>query len=41
MTVKATIFGLAAAGAGSLWLAIVADVGASLAVIFNGMRLQK
>ncbi len=41
MTVKAAIFGLAAAGAGSLWLAIVADVGASLAVILNGMRLQK
>ncbi len=41
LAVKAVIFGLAAAGAGSLWLAIVADVGASLAVILNGMRLRR
>lgn len=41
LAVKAVIFGLAAAGAGSLWLAIVADVGASLVVILNGMRLRR
>lgn len=41
LAVKAAIFGLAAAGAGSLWLAIAADVGASLAVILNGMRLRR
>ncbi|MBN1920454.1 MAG: heavy metal translocating P-type ATPase [Anaerolineae bacterium] len=40
LAVKASVFGLALAGAGSLWLAIVADVGASLAVILNGMRLR-
>ena len=31
-----TRFGLA-----TLWMAIVADMGASLAVIFNGMRLLR
>jgi len=41
LAVKAMVFGLAAAGIGSLWLAIVADVGASLAVILNGMRLRQ
>ncbi|OQA23361.1 MAG: putative cadmium-transporting ATPase [Chloroflexi bacterium ADurb.Bin360] len=40
LAVKAVVFGLALAGAGSLWLAIVADVGASLIVILNGMRLR-
>lgn len=40
LAVKAVVFGLALAGAGSLWMAIVADVGASLAVILNGMRLR-
>ncbi len=40
LAVKAAVFGLALAGAGSLWMAIVADVGASLAVILNGMRLR-
>lgn len=40
LAVKAAVFGLALTGAGSLWLAIVADVGASLVVILNGMRLR-
>ncbi len=40
LAVKAIVFALAAAGLASLWLAIAADVGASLAVILNGMRLR-
>jgi len=40
LVIKAAIFGLAAAGLATLWLAIVADVGASLVVILNGMRLR-
>lgn len=40
LTVKAAIFALAALGLATLWLAIAADVGASLAVILNGMRLR-
>jgi Cd2+/Zn2+-exporting ATPase len=39
--VKAAVFALAAAGLATLWMAIVADVGASLAVILNGMRLRR
>jgi Cd2+/Zn2+-exporting ATPase len=35
------VFVLAAAGLASLWMAIVADVGASVAVILNGMRLRR
>jgi Cd2+/Zn2+-exporting ATPase len=38
--IKAVVFALAAAGLASLWMAIVADVGASMAVILNGMRLR-
>jgi Cd2+/Zn2+-exporting ATPase len=41
LAVKAAVFGLAAAGAATLWMAIAADVGASLAVILNGMRLRR
>jgi Cd2+/Zn2+-exporting ATPase len=37
--VKAIFLALAAAGAGSLWMAIAADMGASLLVVFNGLRL--
>jgi Cd2+/Zn2+-exporting ATPase len=36
---KVVVFGLALAGWGTLWLAILADMGASLLVIFNGLRL--
>jgi Cd2+/Zn2+-exporting ATPase len=41
LSIKAVVFGLAAAGLASLWMAIVADVGASVAVILNGMRLRR
>ena len=41
LAVKALVFGLAAAGVASLWMAIAADVGASLVVILNGMRLRR
>ena len=40
LLVKAVVFVLAAAGAATLWMAILADVGASLVVILNGMRLR-
>jgi Cd2+/Zn2+-exporting ATPase len=36
---KVVVFVLALAGWGTLWLAILADMGASLLVIFNGLRL--
>jgi cation transport ATPase len=41
LAVKAVIFVLAAAGLATLWMAIAADVGASVAVILNGMRLRR
>jgi Cd2+/Zn2+-exporting ATPase len=41
LAVKAAVFVLAASGLATLWMAIVADVGASLAVILHGMRLRK
>ena len=41
LIVKALVFILAMAGLGTLWMAIAADVGASLAVILNGMRLRR
>jgi Cd2+/Zn2+-exporting ATPase len=40
LATKAVIFGLAAAGLATLWMAIAADVGTSLAVILNGMRMR-
>ncbi|MCL4692753.1 MAG: cadmium-translocating P-type ATPase [Candidatus Hydrogenedentes bacterium] len=36
---KVVVFALALAGWATLWLAILADMGASLIVIFNGLRL--
>jgi Cd2+/Zn2+-exporting ATPase len=39
LAVKAAVLGLALAGYGTLWAAIAADMGASLLVIGNGMRL--
>ena len=36
---KGVILGLAVGGMASLWMAIVADTGASLLVVFNGLRL--
>jgi Cd2+/Zn2+-exporting ATPase len=38
---KAVFLALAAAGAATLWMAVVADMGASLLVIANGLRLLK
>ena len=38
---KAIFMVLAFTGHASLWLAILADMGASLAVVFNGMRLLR
>jgi Zn2+/Cd2+-exporting ATPase len=40
LVIKALVFVLAALGVATLWMAIVADVGASMAVILNGMRLR-
>ncbi|MHB0981047.1 MAG: heavy metal translocating P-type ATPase [Thermoleophilia bacterium] len=37
--IKAVFLGLAVAGKATLWMAILADMGASLLVIFNGLRL--
>ncbi len=39
--VKAAVFALATAGLATLWMAIAADMGASLLVIFNGLRLLR
>ncbi|MBM3225631.1 MAG: cation-transporting P-type ATPase, partial [Candidatus Tectomicrobia bacterium] len=38
---KAVFLLLAVAGVATLWMAIVADMGASLLVIFNGLRLMR
>jgi Cd2+/Zn2+-exporting ATPase len=39
--IKAIFMVLAFTGHASLWLAILADMGASLAVVFNGLRLLR
>jgi Cd2+/Zn2+-exporting ATPase len=41
LAVKVAVFALAAAGLATLWMAVVADVGASVAVILNGLRLRR
>ena len=41
LAVKAVFFGLTMAGTASLWLAVLADMGASLVVIANGLRLLR
>ena len=41
LVVKAAFMGLAIPGLASLWMAVFADVGASLIVILNGMRLLR
>nr|WP_233158656.1 heavy metal translocating P-type ATPase [Chromobacterium sp. ASV5] len=41
LTVKLLFFALAAAGMASLWMAVFADVGTSLIVIANGLRLAR
>ncbi|MDR0576015.1 MAG: heavy metal translocating P-type ATPase [Candidatus Accumulibacter sp.] len=39
--IKAVFLGLALAGQATLWMAVFADVGASLLVVFNGLRLLR
>ncbi|WP_317203190.1 heavy metal translocating P-type ATPase [Janthinobacterium sp.] len=39
--IKAVFFVLALSGAATLWMAVFADVGASLLVVFNGLRLLR
>jgi Cd2+/Zn2+-exporting ATPase len=39
LTIKAVFLALALAGQASLWMAVFADMGASLLVVFNGLRL--
>jgi Zn2+/Cd2+-exporting ATPase len=39
--IKTVVFALAVTGVATLWMAILADVGASLVVILNGMRLRR
>jgi len=39
--IKAVFFGLALAGMATLWMAVFADMGASLIVVFNGLRLLR
>jgi Cd2+/Zn2+-exporting ATPase len=41
LLLKAAFFGLALAGLATLWMAVFADVGASLLVVFNGLRLLR
>ena len=39
--IKVVFFGLAIAGMAGLWMAVFADMGASLIVVFNGLRLLR
>lgn len=39
--IKAVFFALALTGTASLWMAVFADMGASLIVVFNGLRLLR
>ena len=41
LVIKAVFFALALAGLATLWMAVFADVGASLLVVFNGLRLLR
>jgi Cd2+/Zn2+-exporting ATPase len=41
VALKLVVFAVVLAGYGSLWLAVVADVGASMLVTLNGMRLLR
>ncbi|MBX3097925.1 MAG: HAD-IC family P-type ATPase, partial [Fimbriimonadaceae bacterium] len=41
LLIKAVFFALALAGIATLWMAVIADVGASLVVVFNGLRLTR
>ncbi|MFO0083428.1 MAG: hypothetical protein ACK55O_12565, partial [Phycisphaerales bacterium] len=37
--IKAVFFALTLGGWGTMWMAVIADVGASLLVVGNGLRL--
>jgi Cd2+/Zn2+-exporting ATPase len=39
ISIKAVFFALTVAGLGTMWMAVIADVGASLLVVLNGVRL--
>ena len=39
--IKAVFLGLALTGQAMLWMAVFADMGASLLVVFNGLRLTR
>ena len=39
--IKAVFMALALMGMATLWMAVFADMGASLLVVFNGLRLLK
>jgi len=39
--IKAVFFGLALFGGATMWMAVFADMGASLLVVFNGLRLLR
>ena len=41
LVIKAVFLLLAIAGSGTLWMAVFADMGASLLVVFNGLRLLR
>jgi Cd2+/Zn2+-exporting ATPase len=41
LALKAVVFVLAMGGWATLWMAVIADVGASISVTLNGMRLLK
>lgn len=41
LSIKAVFFVLAFTGQATLWMAVFADMGASLLVVFNGMRLLR
>ncbi|BCZ84451.1 hypothetical protein [Paraburkholderia terrae] len=39
--IKAVFLVLTLAGMGTIWMAVFADMGASLMVVFNGLRLLR
>ena len=41
LAIKAVFFAFALAGQATLWMAVFADMGASLLVVFNGLRLMR
>jgi Cd2+/Zn2+-exporting ATPase len=41
LAIKAVFLVLAIIGSATLWMAVFADMGASLLVVFNGLRLLK